>query len=70
MTGRNPAGTQDFPSRLLRRRLRPAAAKHRHRCLRGLPGPVRGTDDLSFHPVLELPAAQTPPARRHPPEPN
>jgi hypothetical protein len=23
MTGRNPDGTQDFPSRLLRRRLRP-----------------------------------------------
>ena len=32
--------------------------------------PVCGTDDLSFHLVLELPAAETRSARRHPPAPN
>ena len=67
MTGRNPAGAEDFPS--------PGCSDVAY-------GPQRlntiigacedfldrvcGTDDLSIHLMLEVPAAETPPARRHP----
>jgi hypothetical protein len=66
MTGRNPDGIEDFPS--------PdcpdvAYGPPRLNAIIGAYGAfldrVRGTDDLSFHLVLELPAAETPPARRH-----
>jgi hypothetical protein len=71
MTGRNPADTEDFPS--------PGCSDVAHgpQRLNTIIGAsedfldrVRGTDDLSFRLVLELPAAETPPARRHPPVPN
>ena len=71
MTGRNPAGTEDFPS--------PdcpdvAYGPPRLNAIIGAYGAflhaVCGTRDLSFHLVLELPASETPPARRHPPAPN
>ena len=71
MTGRNPDGIEDFPS--------PdcpdvAYGPPRLNAIIGAYGAfldrVRGTDDLSFHFVLELPATETPPARRHPPAPN
>jgi hypothetical protein len=70
MTGRNPAGIEDFPS--------PGCSDVAHgpQRLNTIIGayeafldPVCGTDDLSFHLVLELPATETPPARRHPPAP-
>ena len=71
MTGRNPDGIEDFPS--------PdcpdvAYGPPRLNAIIGAYGAfldrVRGTDDLSFHLVLELPAAETPPACRHSPAPN
>ena len=71
MTGRNPDGIEDFPS--------PdcpdvAYGLPRLNAIIGAYGAfldrVCGTDDLSFHVVLELPAAETPPARRHSPAPN
>jgi hypothetical protein len=61
MTGRNPAGTEDFPS--------PgcsdvAYGPQRPNAIIGayedFLDPVCGTDDLSFHLVLELPATETP----------
>ena len=67
MTGRNPDGIEDFPS--------PdcpdvAYGPPRLNAIIGAYGAfldrVRGTDDLSFHLVLELPATETPPAYRHP----
>jgi hypothetical protein len=71
MTGRNPDGTEDFPSPDC-----PDVAYGPPR-LNTIIGAyeafldrVRGTDDLSFHLARELPAAETPPARRHPPTPN
>ena len=60
MTGRNPAGTEDFPS--------PGCSDVAHGPQRlntiigayeDFQDPVRGTDDLSFHFVLELRAAET-----------
>ena len=71
MTCRNPDGIEDFPS--------PdcpdvAYGPQRLNAIIGaygaFLGPVCGTGDLSFHLVLELPATETPPARRHPPAPN
>jgi hypothetical protein len=71
MTGRNPDGTEDFPS--------PGCSDVAYgpQRLNAIIGayeafldPVCGTDDLSFRLVLELPAAETPSARRHPPAPN
>jgi hypothetical protein len=71
MTGRNPDGIEDLPSpRLLRRRLRPEAANAIIGAYEAFLDPVCGTDDLSFHLVVELPATETPSARRHPPTPN
>ena len=65
MTGRNPDGIEDFPS--------PGCSDVAHgpQRLNAIIGayeafldPVCGTDDLSFHLVLELPATETPSARR------
>ena len=71
MTGRNPEGIEGFPS--------PgcsdvACGSQRLNAIIGayeaFLDPVRGADDLSFRLALELPAAETPSARRHLPAPN
>jgi hypothetical protein len=71
MTGRNPDGIEDFPSPDC------SDVAYGPQRLNAIIGayeafldPVCGTDDLSFHLVLELPATETPSARRHPPAPN
>ncbi len=60
MTGRYPAGTEDFPSRLPRRRLPTATAKHHHRAYKDSLDRIRGTDDLSLHLLRGLPARRNP----------
>jgi hypothetical protein len=68
MTGRHPDGIEDFASPDCSdvaygpQRLTPIIGAYG-----AFLDPLCGTDDLSFHLVLELPAAETPPARRHPP---
>ena len=71
MTGRNPVGIEDFPSPDC------SDVAYGPQRLNAIIGAyeaflhaVCGTGDLSFHLVLELPAAETPRARRHPPAPN
>ena len=72
MTGRNPA-RQGLPLPYWPRTSTCAASPRLNPIIGAygaFPDRVRGTDDLSFHLVLELPAAETPPARRHSPAPN
>jgi hypothetical protein len=61
MTGRNPDGAEDFPSEVAYgpQRLNTIIGAYEDFRDRG-----RGTDDLRFHFVLELPATETVPQRR------